>query len=102
MANISSIKLPNNTIYTLKDNTAMHGSTLELTLTTAGWSSKQQSVTAMGVSTSNIVIVSPAPASYNDYCASGVYCYSQATNSLTFKCSEVPSAALTVNVLIIG
>lgn len=66
------------------------------------WSSKQQSVTVSGVTTSNTVIVTPAPASYNMYCECGVYCSAQAANSLTFTCDEVPTSSLTVNIVILS
>ena len=66
------------------------------------WSSKQQSVTVSGVTTSNTVIVTPAPASYNMYCECGVYCSAQAANSLTFTCDEVPTSSLTVNIVIMS
>lgn len=68
-------------------------------LTVAGWSSNSQTVTVSGITASNIVIVSPAPTSYSEYSVCGVYCSAQATNSLTFTCSETPSGALTVNIL---
>lgn len=77
--------------------------TLTLTLTTAGWSSGlQQSVTATGVTASNLIQVSAAPASYLEYASCGVYCSTQAANSLTFTCSAKPSVALTVNVIVWG
>ena len=66
------------------------------------WSSNQQSVTVSGVTTSNTVIVTPAPASYNMYCECGVYCSAQAANSLTFTCDEVPTSSLTVNIVILS
>ena len=66
------------------------------------WSSKQQSVTVSGVTTSNTVIVTPAPTSYNMYCECGVYCSAQAANSLTFTCDEVPTSSLTVNIVIMS
>lgn len=66
------------------------------------WSSNQQSVTVSGVTTSNTVIVTPAPASYNMYCECGVYCSAQAANSLTFTCDEVPTSLLTVNIVIMS
>ena len=71
------------------------------TLTTT-WTSNQQTVTVSGVTSSNYVVVSPAPASYDDYCEAGIYCSAQGTNSLTFKCDTAPSSSLTVNVMIIG
>lgn len=76
-------------------------STQTATLTTT-WTSNQQTVTVSGVTSSNYVIVSPAPASYDDYCEAGIYCSAQGTNSLTFKCDTAPSSSLTVNVMIIG
>lgn len=66
------------------------------------WSSNQQTVTVSGVTTSNTVIVSPAPASYDAYCEAGIYCSAQAANSLTFKCDTAPSESLTVNVMIVS
>ena len=84
----------------LTGNITLHTSKTA-TLSTS-WSSKQQTVSVTGVTTSNTVIVSPAPASYSEYCGCGIYCSAQAADSLTFKCEDVPSAALTVNVLIIG
>ena len=71
---------------------------LTVTLNTS-WSNKTKTVTASGVTASNTVIVSPAPASYTAYCTCGVYCSAQAANSLTFTCETVPSASLIVNVL---
>ena len=75
---------------------------LTVTLVTAGWNNKAQSVTASGVTTSNTVIVSPAPASFLAYGEAQVRCTAQAANSLTFACEDVPAAALTVNVTIIN
>lgn len=66
------------------------------------WASQSQTLTVTGVSASNIVIVSPAPASYEAYGEAGVRCSAQASNSLTFTCTDTPSANLTVNVVILG
>lgn len=88
----------------LHDYIASHGgssaTTLTVTLSASGWSNGTQTVTATGVTASNNVIVSPAPASYMSYGASGIYCSAQASNSLTFTCASVPGSAITVNVLI--
>lgn len=75
---------------------------LTVTLAAASWSSKKQTVTANGVTASNTVIVSPAPASHLAYCEAGVRCVAQAANSLTFQCEDVPTVALTVNVTCIN
>lgn len=73
-----------------------------VTLAVASWSNKNQTVTASGVTTSNTIIVTPAPASFLAYGEAQVRCISQATNSLTFQCEDVPTVALTVNVTCIN
>ena len=77
-------------------------STLSVTLTSAGWSSNTQTVTATGVTASNSVIVSPAPSSFSGYSSSAIYCSAQASNSLTFSCTTEPTSDITVNVLILN
>lgn len=69
-------------------------------LTVAGWSNGAQTVTASGVTANNVVIVTPAPSSMEDYSAADVKCMAQATNSLTFECRETPETALAVNVIV--
>lgn len=71
-------------------------------LTVVGWSSNTQTVSVQGVSSSNTVLVAPAPSSNADYVSAGILCTAQATNSLTFTCQTVPSNAITVNVVILG
>lgn len=73
-----------------------------ITLNSANWSSNSQTVTVTGASASNIIIVSPTPASYEAYGEAGVRCSAQASNSLTFTCTDTPSANLTVNAVILG
>lgn len=72
------------------------------TLTVAGWSSNTQTVTVNGVTTTNNVLVAPAPASAADWTSAGVICTAQGTNSLTFTCTQTPSNDITVNVCILG
>ena len=73
---------------------------IAVTLTTANWSSNAQTVNAAGVTASNAVIVSAAPASYLSYSEFGVYCSAQGAGTLTFTCDSTPDVNLTVNVLI--
>ena len=75
-------------------------STITVTLTSAWWSSKSQTVSATGVTASNTVIVSPAPADIADYADCGVYCSAQGSGTLTFGCDTAPSGDIVVNVLI--
>ena len=74
--------------------------TIQITLTSAWWSSSTQTVTATGVTTTNSVIISPDPSSMADYTAGVVYCSAQWSNSLTFSCTTEPTNDITVNVLI--
>lgn len=106
---LTATGITTNRSYNLPDKTGTIALTSDITThttTTATlsttWTSNQQSVTVSGVTTSNTVIVTPAPASYDAYCAAGIYCSAQAANSLTFKCEEAPSSSLTVNILIVN
>ena len=77
--------------------------TTSVTITVANWNATTtctKSVT--GVTASNSVIVSPAPASMTAYISSGVYCSAQASGTLTFTASSTPTANITVNVMIVG
>lgn len=77
-------------------------STITVTLAAANWSNNEITVTATGVTASNTVIVAPDPSSMADYTSWGVYCSSQASNSLTFVCDTEPSNDIVVNVVILG
>lgn len=102
MADIKTMTLPDGNTYNLKDARIIGLSQISVSLTVNGWSSKSQSVTATGVTANSILVVSPAPASFSEYAASGVRATAQTSNSVTFACDEVPSSALTVNVLYIN
>lgn len=79
----------------------VQAATATVTLAVAGWSDKAQSATVTGLGASDTVVASPAPASWADYTSAGVRCTAQAAGSLTFTCNTVPTAALTVQVLIL-
>lgn len=72
------------------------------TLVVANWSSNTQTLTVNGVTSSNVVIVSPQPLSAGDYASAGVLCMAQNTNSLTFTCTQTPSNAIDLSIVIIG
>ena len=69
-------------------------------LLAANWSNKEQTVSVTGVTADNVVYVSPAPMSTEEYGQCGVYAYAQAAGTLTFKCEDVPTNDLTVNIII--
>lgn len=72
------------------------------TLAVADWSSNTQTITVSGVTSSNVVLVGPAPSSAQDYADAGIICTAQGTDSLTFTCTTVPSNAITLSVVIFG
>lgn len=77
----------------------------EITLASGSWSSKSQTVLCAGVTSSNTVLVSPAPASYLNYHKWKVRCTGQSDQNggqLVFKTDGTPSADLTVQVLILN
>lgn len=77
--------------------------TVTVPITVAAWGGTTVcTVTVNGVTTSNDVIVSPAPTMIVDYVAAGIYCRSQDTNQLEFECSTTPTTALLVHVMIVG
>lgn len=73
-----------------------------VTLSASGWSSNKQTVSVTGMTASSNVFVSPSPASFVAYGEAGIYCSAQASGSLTFTCTDKPSAALTVNIVFAG
>lgn len=75
--------------------------TATASLPASGWSNNRQTVSVSGVTASNIVIVTAAPASYEHYNECAVRCSAQTSGKLTFACTDKPTANLTANVLIL-
>lgn len=71
-----------------------------VTIAAADWSSNQATKYVNGVTADAHAIVTPAPASQALCDANGVIAYSQADGSITFKCTSVPSASVTMNILL--
>ena len=100
----TSIKTVNSTSLLGNGNISISSvskSSTTVSLTTSGWSNNSKQVTVSGVTSSNDVIVSPAPASYDDFVAAGIKCTAQSSNKLTFSYSTAPTSTITVNVLIL-
>ena len=73
-----------------------------VTLPASGWSSNTQTVTVNGVladESAQLIQPMPAMASQSAYYGAEVLCSGQAANSLTFTCQTVPTADLTVYVV---
>lgn len=76
-------------------------SPVNVTLTADGWSNNSQTVNVSGVAETSAVIVAPDPENHVAYAESGVYCYAQGGGILTFRCEDVPTISLSVNVVIL-
>ena len=81
----------------------------QVTITVANWNATTTCTkTVSAVTTSNSVIVSPAPNSIDDYVAAGVVCTAQSVDTftqlgkLTFECTTTPSSDIVVNLMIVG
>lgn len=83
-------------LQTGKQNTI---TSVTVTLSAGGWSGSSQTVSASNVTASNIVWVSPAPASFNAYGKAGVRATAQADGSITFTYAKAPAGDLTVEVV---
>ena len=74
-----------------------------VTLAAASWVNKTQTVTVQGIladESAQLIQPVPASASMAAYYDAGVLATGQAANSLTFSCEEVPTADLTVYIVI--
>lgn len=85
------------------ENKAAKAAAKSVTLTASGWgSNKYQALTVPGVQADSNIIITAAPGSYIAYAEAGVRCAGQANYTLAFKCEEIPTVDLAVNVLILG
>lgn len=74
--------------------------TTTVTIAESDWSNNTCTKTVTGVIASNDVLVTYAPASKSAYTAADIYCTAQGTGTLTFGCTNTPTEAITVNVMI--
>lgn len=73
--------------------------TATITLDKDDWVSNEQTVSVTGMTADALVWVSPAPASYSDYGDAEIRCTAQASGTLTFECSTVPTNDIDVNIV---
>lgn len=73
-----------------------------VTLTATDWPEKRQSVAVDGLTSDEVVLVSPAPDSISACTEAGIYAVEQGTGMLTFACTTEPPAAVNINLVILG
>ena len=74
--------------------------TTTITLDKDDWVSNEQTINVTGMTTTNLIQVSPSPSSYEDYGNAEVRCTTQGTGTLTFECASVPTTDIDVNVIV--
>lgn len=74
---------------------------LVVSLTVASWVNLKQTITAVGVTPDNTLIVSPTANCQEVYTKAGVLCTAQSNDQLTFDCTKVPEQDVTVNIVIL-
>lgn len=84
-------------------NKANKSASVTVTLASASWSGNTQTVPVTGVTATNNVVVSPSGRDSTTAWADGeVLCTGQGNDTLTFTCTSVPTADITVTVVILG
>lgn len=79
------------------------GTTIETTsvsVATSAWSNKTATATISGVTSSSNVIMAYAEATWDVAKAAVIRVSAVGTNSITLKCEETPTAAVTLNLAI--
>lgn len=72
-----------------------------MTLSSTNWANNQQVVYCYGVTTSNIVMVSPDVSGMDAWVDFGIKCIGQTTNYLTFSCESVPDVNINVTAVVL-
>ena len=81
---------------------ALPANSVTVTLTAAGWADNTQTVSVSGATDTNVKVVSPAPASIDEYASCGVKAAAEGAGTITFACTTVPKNDLIINVAILG
>ena len=77
-------------------------STINIPVATWDATNLNCTVSASGVTADNAAVVTPDPASMDVYSEAGIVCTAQAAGTLTFTCKTVPTAAVAVNIMVVG
>lgn len=84
----------------LKANLTALSTLRTVTLVSADWEDKLQTVSVTYATSTNVKIVSPALADYDIYTQSGIRVSAEGNGTLTFKCDTVPTEDVNVEVLL--
>lgn len=78
---------------------ALAGTSVQLPV--GGWntSSKTQTVSVAGVTTTSLLWVGPDAGSWNEYGTCGVRATAQGEGTITFQCDTIPAGILTANII---
>jgi hypothetical protein len=83
-------------------NTAINGfkriTWSTITIATSAWSNKTATVSVSGVTADNAVDVAPTESTYDAYTSAGIRATEQNAGTLTFKCEDVPTVDVIVNI----
>lgn len=75
---------------------------VSVTLLAANWADNAQTVNVAGATATNIKVISPDPASVDEYAACAVRATGEGAGTITFGCTTAPTNDLTVNIVIVG
>lgn len=73
---------------------------VQVLLPVSGWSNNQQTVYVDGLLADSPAIVTFDPASQGVWDAAGIIPFAQGEGTITFRCTTVPTAAVTANILL--
>jgi hypothetical protein len=94
--------LGENIFLTASDVGATSFNTATISIATSKWSSNEATISCPIVTTSNTLIVAPAPSSYGTWGDCKIRATAQAAGTITFTCDEVPTAEVSVNIVALG
>ena len=75
---------------------------LSVSLPVSGWVNGAQTVAVPAVGADSLLIVSPAPDSFEEWNEASVHAVAQAAGTITFAADGTPGADLTANVIMMG
>lgn len=75
---------------------------ISVTIPVSSWSNRTATVSATGVTSSNTVIISPAPSSISDWVGFDIKCTAQGSGTLTFTCTTTPISTISATAVVIG